>query len=308
VRFLKRPAVNTSQLPEGRRVGALAMKVGMLAIWDKWGQRYPTTVLQLDNCEVVQTKTEETNGYTALQLGVGEAKPSRVKKPQAGHFAKAGVSPKRKLQEFCVTPDAVLPAGTKIEAMHFVPGQLVDVCGISKGKGFQGVMKRWNFGGGRATHGNSLSHRIIGSTGCRQDPGKVFKNKKMPGRMGSERITTQNLTVLKVSTLKFSFVGIFFFFFFFSLSPSFSLSLSLSLCRLILLDNFSSSKVQSLVTMATLFVLLMLSKVHTIQLHLHFQLSWLMRTLIEANKSSRQSLRAMWVSSRNLMIHIKPVA
>lgn len=198
VRFLKRPAVNTSQLPEGRRTGALAMKVGMLAIWDKWGQRYPATVLQLDNCEVVQTKSDETNGYNAVQLGVGEAKASRVNKPLAGHFAKAGVIPKRKLQEFRVTADALLPVGTKIEAMHFVPGQLVDVCGISKGKGFQGVMKRWNFGGGRASHGNSLSHRIIGSTGCRQDPGKVFKNKKMPGRMGNERITTQNLSVLKI--------------------------------------------------------------------------------------------------------------
>ena len=190
----------------------------MLAIWDKWGRRYPATVVQLDNLEVVQTKTEETDGYTAVQLGVGEAKRTRVNKPLAGHFARAGVTPKRKLQEFRVTPDALLSIGTKVEAMHFVPGQKVDVCGISKGKGFQGVMKRWNFGGGRATHGNSLSHRIIGSTGCRQDPGKVFKNKKMPGRMGNERITTQNLTVLKVN-----------------ISPSYSIAVSDS-CTLCHID------------------------------------------------------------------------
>jgi large subunit ribosomal protein L3 len=174
------------------------MKVGMLAIWDKWGARHPTTVLQLDGCQVVQAKTEETNGYTALQLGVGEAKLKRVNMPLAGHYTKAGVVPKRKLMEFRVTADALLPVGTTIEALHFVPGQKVDVCGISKGKGYAGVMKRWNFGGGRATHGNSLSHRIPGSTGCRQDPGKVFKNKKMSGHLGVDRVTTQNLTVMKV--------------------------------------------------------------------------------------------------------------
>lgn len=187
-------------MKEGRRVGALAMKVGMLAVWDKWGVRHPATVLHLDGCEVVQVKTQDTDGYYALQLGVGELKPNRINITTAGHFAKYGVSVKRKLMEFQVTPDALLPPGTKISAMHFVPGQvwcqftysftyqslnssqLVDVSGTSKGKGFQGVMKRWNFGGGPATHGNSLSHRVPGSTGCRQDPGRVFKNKKMPGK------------------------------------------------------------------------------------------------------------------------------
>jgi len=202
LRFLKRPPVNTSQLPEGRRVGALAMKVGMLPVWDKWGERHPATVLHLDECQVVQVKTEENNGYYSMQLGVGEAKPSRVNISSQGHFDKFGVKPKRKLMEFRVTPDALLSPGTKISAMHFVPGQLVDVCGVSKGKGFAGVMKRWNFGGGRATHGNSLAHRIPGSTGCRQDPGRVFKNKKMPGRMGGEKITAQNLFILKIDPIR----------------------------------------------------------------------------------------------------------
>lgn len=196
-RFI-RPAINTSQLKEGRRTGALAMKVGMLAIWDKWGQRHAVSILQLDDCRIVQVKTEETDGYCAMQLGVGEAKPSRVTISRAGHFEKIGIVAKRKLAEFRVTPDALIEAGTQIKATHFIPGQLVDVCGISKGKGFTGVMKRWNFGGGRATHGNSLAHRIPGSTGCRQDPGKVFKNKKMAGRMGGERCTVQNLVVLKI--------------------------------------------------------------------------------------------------------------
>mmetsp|Transcript_19773 Transcript_19773/g.42980 ORF Transcript_19773/g.42980 Transcript_19773/m.42980 type:complete len:275 (-) Transcript_19773:236-1060(-) len=187
-RFIRRPALNTSQLTEGRRTGALAMKVGMIPVWDTWGTRHATTVLQLDNCEVVQVKTEETDGYTALQLGVGVAKPSRVKRSTAGHVGKAGVEPKRKLGEFRVSADALLPAGTLINALHFVPGQLVDVCGTSKGKGFQGVMKLWNFKGGKATHGNSLSHRVMGSTGNCQHPGRMFKDKNMPGRMG-DRVT-----------------------------------------------------------------------------------------------------------------------
>lgn len=175
------------------------MKVGMVPIWDAWGAKHPTTVLQLDETQVIQVKTKETDGYTAIQLGVGEAKLKRVKVPQAGHYRKASVKPKRKLQEFRVTEDALLPVGTVIQATHFVPGQLVDVCGISKGKGFQGAMKLWNFKGGPASHGNSLSHRTLGSTGSRQDPGRVFKGKKMPGRMGSERVTVQNLKVMKVS-------------------------------------------------------------------------------------------------------------
>jgi len=197
-RALGRPATNTSQLTEGRRTGALAMKVGMMPVWDTWGTRHACTVLQLDQCQVVQVKTEESDGYTALQLGVGEKKHNRVNKTTAGHARKAGVLPKRYLSEFRVTPDALLQPGTQINATHFVAGQLVDVCGTSKGKGTQGVMKRWNFGGGQATHGNSLSHRVMGSTGNCQDPGRVFKGKKMPGRMGSERKTTQNLFVLKI--------------------------------------------------------------------------------------------------------------
>lgn len=214
-RGLKRPPVNTSQLDAGRRTGALAMKVGMLGVWDKWGVRYPVTVLHVDNCQVVQVKTEENNGYTALQLGVGEAKVKRLNMPQKGHFkaaAEAGFKhvdvhnnnmdadfvPNRTLMEFKVSKDCLLDVGTPIYASHFVPGQYVDVCGVSKGKGFQGVMKRHNFAGGRATHGNSLNHRTPGSTGGRQDPGKVFKGKKMPGNMGNDRKTIQNLRILKI--------------------------------------------------------------------------------------------------------------
>jgi len=174
------------------------MKVGMIAIYDSWGERHAATILQLDNCQVIQTKTDEREGYTAIQLGVGEAKLKRVKISAKGHFEKAGVIPKRKLAEFRVTADALLPPGTQIRAQHFVAGQLIDVCGITKGKGFAGVMKRWNFGGGNASHGNSLSHRIHGSTGCRHDPGRVFKNKKMAGHLGVERVTIQNLKILKI--------------------------------------------------------------------------------------------------------------
>lgn len=217
-RGLKRPPINTSQLETGKRTGALAMKVGMLAVWDKWSIRYPVTVLHIDNCQVIQKKTEETNGYTALQLGVGVAKVKRLKKPELGHFNAAQAAgakhvdiytnneindeadfvANRKLMEFKVSEDCLLDVGTPIYATHFVPGQLVDICGVSKGKGFQGVMKRHNFGGGRATHGNSLNHRTPGSTGCRQDPGKVFKGKKMPGNMGNDRKTIQNLRILKI--------------------------------------------------------------------------------------------------------------
>lgn len=143
------------------------MKVGMLAIFDQWGERHAVTVLQLDNCQVVQVKKPETDGYLALQLGVGEAKVKRVGISKLGHYEKNDLVPNRKLAEFRISPDALLPVGTKISSLHFVPGQLVDVCGTSKGKGFAGVMKRWNFGGGRATHGNSLAHRI---------PGKIDSN------------------------------------------------------------------------------------------------------------------------------------
>lgn len=212
-RFLQRPALNQTQRKEGRRTGALAMKVGMIPVWDKWGQRHATTVLQLDECKVVQVKTEDTDGYTAVQLGVGEAKRGRVRGTAMGHFKrwlgknsdnvnsnnnKFTGKVNRTLQEFRVSPDALLEPGTVIEARHFVPGQLVDVCGTSKGKGFQGVMKRWNFKGGSASHGNSLAHRTMGSTGQCQDPGRTFKNKKMPGRMGGKRSTVQNLYLLKI--------------------------------------------------------------------------------------------------------------
>jgi large subunit ribosomal protein L3 len=154
-------------------------------------------VLKVDNCQVVAQRTEEKNGYTALQLGVGLAKVKNTPRAERGHFAKASVEPKRKVAEFRVSPDNLIDVGAEITADHFVVGQFVDVTGTSKGKGFQGVMKRWNFGGGRATHGNSLSHRIPGSTGQRQDPGKVFKGKKMAGHLGDERVTSQNLKIVK---------------------------------------------------------------------------------------------------------------
>jgi len=197
-RNVQRPAVNTSQLGVGRRSGALGMKVGMISLFDTWGERHAVTVLQIDSCTVVQVKTHETDGYLALQLGVGEAKSKRVGVSLRGHYEKNGLTPSRMLSEFRVSPDSELSVGTRIRSMHFVPGQYVDVCGTTKGKGFAGVMKRWNFGGGRATHGNSLAHRIPGSTGCRQDPGRVFKNKKMPGRLGGERATIQSLKILKI--------------------------------------------------------------------------------------------------------------
>jgi len=181
-----------------RRCGALAMKVGMLPIWDEWGQRHACTVLQLDACEVVQVKTEETDGYDGLQIGVGEAKEKNVNQPMAGHFAAAGVAPKRRLREFRVSAPALLPAGTPITARHFVPGQLVDLQGTTKGKGFQGAMKRHGFGGLGASHGVSKAHRSLGSTGQCQDPGRVFKGKKMPGRMGGKTKTVENMKILKI--------------------------------------------------------------------------------------------------------------
>jgi large subunit ribosomal protein L3 len=154
-------------------------------------------VLKVDNCQVVSQKTNEKHGYTAVQLGVGVAKIKRLSKAERGHFAAAKVEPKRKLQEFRVSPENAIPVGAEITVDHFVPGQFVDVSGTSMGKGFAGGMKRWNFKGLRATHGVSVSHRSIGSTGNRQDPGKVFKNKKMPGHLGAERVTTQNIQVVK---------------------------------------------------------------------------------------------------------------
>lgn len=180
------------------RTGLIARKEGMTRIFDKDGRQVPVTVLKVDNCQVVAQRTEDKDGYTAVQLGVGAAKVKNVSKAQRGHFAKAKVEPKAKLAEFRVTPDNLVDVGAEICVSHFVAGQYVDVTGISTGKGFAGGMKRWNFGGLRATHGVSVSHRSIGSTGQRQDPGKTFKGKKMPGQLGAERVTTQNLKVVGV--------------------------------------------------------------------------------------------------------------
>jgi large subunit ribosomal protein L3 len=155
------------------------------------------TVLKVDNCQVVAQKTPDKHGYAALQLGAGIPKIKRLTKAARGHFAVAKVEPKRKLKEFRVSPDNIIPVGAEITVEHFVPGQFVDVTATSMGKGFAGGIKRWNFGGLRATHGVSVSHRSIGSTGNRQDPGKVFKNKKMPGHLGAETVTTQNIVVVK---------------------------------------------------------------------------------------------------------------
>ena len=179
------------------RTGVIVKKVGMTRVFTDKGEHVPVTVLQLDKCQVVARRTVETDGYTAVQLGVGTQKTHRVTQPMRGHFAKANVEPKRKLQEFRVSTDNLLEIGDEITADHFVPGQLVDVAGHSVGKGFQGVMKRWNFGGLEATHGVSISHRSHGSTGQRQDPGKVFKGKKMAGHLGTELVTTQNVMVVR---------------------------------------------------------------------------------------------------------------
>ena len=169
----------------------------MTRLFTEAGEHVPVTVLRLAQCQVVAHRTKEKNGYVALQLGSGTRKVKNVSKAERGHFAVAKVEPKRKLAEFRVSDDALIPVGAEITADHFVVGQFVDVTGTSIGKGFAGGMKRWNFGGLRATHGVSVSHRSIGSTGGRQDPGKTFKNKKMPGHMGVERVTTLNLKVVQ---------------------------------------------------------------------------------------------------------------
>ncbi|BBK43942.1 50S ribosomal protein L3 [Allostella vacuolata] len=179
------------------RTGLIARKLGMTRVFTAEGEHVPVTVLQVDNCQVVAQRTEETDGYVALQLGVGQIKVKNVTQPMRGHFAKAKVEPKRKLVEFRVDADALVEVGAEITVDHFLAGQKVDVTGTSIGKGFAGPMKRHNFGGLRATHGVSVSHRSHGSTGGRQDPGKTFKNKKMAGHMGDVRVTTQNLTVVQ---------------------------------------------------------------------------------------------------------------
>lgn len=178
------------------RTGLLAQKLGMTRVFTEAGNHVPVTVLKVDYCQVVAVRTEETDGYSAVQLGVGAAKIKNVSKPQRGHFAKAKVEPKARLAEFRVSEDALLEVGVEITAAHFIPGQYVDVVGISIGKGFAGAMKRHNFGGLRASHGVSVSHRSHGSTGQRQSPGKTFKNKKMAGHLGAARVTTQSLEVI----------------------------------------------------------------------------------------------------------------
>jgi large subunit ribosomal protein L3 len=182
------------------RSGVIAKKLGMTRLFLEDGKQVPVTVLQLDNLQVVAQRTIERDGYTAVQLGAGTAKAKRTTAAMRGHFAKANVEPKRKIAEFRVTPDCMIEVGEEIIADHYFEGQFVDVSGTSIGKGFQGAMKRHNFGGLRASHGVSVSHRSHGSTGQCQDPGKVFKGKKMAGHMGSARITTQNLQVVSTDT------------------------------------------------------------------------------------------------------------
>lgn len=179
------------------RSGLIAQKLGMTRVYNDAGEQVPVTVLKVDNLQVVAQRTEDKNGYTAVQLGAGLAKVKNTTKPMRGHFAVAKVEPKRKVAEFRVSPDNMLDVGVELSAEHFVPGQKVDVTGTSIGKGFAGAMKRHNFGGLRASHGVSVSHRSHGSTGQCQDPGKVFKGKKMAGHMGATRVTTQNLEVVR---------------------------------------------------------------------------------------------------------------
>jgi large subunit ribosomal protein L3 len=180
------------------RTGVITQKVGMTRLFLENGTHVPVTVLKLDGCQVVAKRTEEQDGYTAVQLGSGFAKTKRLTKADRGNFAKAEVEPKKKLAEFRVDAENLLEVGDIILADHFVPGQKVDVTGITIGRGFTGAMKRWNFRGLEASHGVSISHRSLGGTGGRQDPGKTFKNKKMHGHYGVDRVTTQNLEIAKV--------------------------------------------------------------------------------------------------------------
>lgn len=179
------------------RTGIIAKKLGMSRLFSEDGEHIPVTVLKLDEVRVVDVKTMEKNGYTAVQLGYGKAKVKNVSKALRGHFAKAKVEPSSKLVEFRVSEKNLLEVGQELAANHFVDGQYVDVVGTSVGKGFAGAMKRWNFAGMEASHGVSISHRAHGSTGQRQDPGKVFKGKKMAGHMGDRRVTKQNLQIVK---------------------------------------------------------------------------------------------------------------
>jgi large subunit ribosomal protein L3 len=181
-----------------QRTGLLARKLGMTRFFDETGQHVPVTVLSLDGCQVTAQRTVEKDGYTALQLGAGAKKAKNTPNGMRGHFAKAQVEPKRVVAEFRIEEGAMIDVGAEFTADHYLPGQKVDITGTTVGKGFAGAMKRWNFGGMRATHGVSVSHRAHGSTGQRQDPGKTFAGKKMAGHLGQETVTTMNLTVWKV--------------------------------------------------------------------------------------------------------------
>ncbi|KAI0707600.1 mitochondrial 50S ribosomal protein L3 [Earliella scabrosa] len=189
--------------PNSVRTGLIARKRGMTVMWDNQGVRFPVTVLQLENCQVtanIRTVREDQSEYHAVQVAASDKREKNTSKQMLGHFNKAGVPPKRIVKEFPVTPDAHVPVGTTLSAIHFVPGQFVDVIAKSIGKGFQGTMKRWNFKGLRASHGVSISHRAAGAIGAHQDPGRVWPGKKMAGRLGGERITTQNLAVVRVDS------------------------------------------------------------------------------------------------------------
>jgi len=179
------------------RTGVIAKKMGMTRLFQEDGRHVPVTVLALENVQVVARRESERDGYVAVQLGAGTAKAKNLSKPERGHFGKAEVEPKARLAEFVVAEDALLDVGAELTADHYVAGQMVDIQGVTQGKGFQGGMKRWGFGGMRATHGVSVSHRALGSTGQRQDPGRVFKNKKMAGHMGAKNRTQQNLEIVR---------------------------------------------------------------------------------------------------------------
>jgi len=185
------------------RTGVIAKKMGMMRLFNEDGRHVPVTVLALEGCQVVGARNEERDGYFAVRLGAGDRKAKNVNKPQRGEFAKAQVEPKARVAEFRVdNADGLLPVGAAISADHFIDGQLVDISGYTQGKGFAGAMKRWGFGGMRASHGVSITHRAHGSTGQRQDPGKVFKNKKMAGHMGDRQRTQQNLEVVRTDVAR----------------------------------------------------------------------------------------------------------
>eukprot|EP01102_Stenamoeba_stenopodia_P015325 TRINITY_DN5209_c0_g1_i1.p1 TRINITY_DN5209_c0_g1~~TRINITY_DN5209_c0_g1_i1.p1 ORF type:complete len:362 (+),score=72.84 TRINITY_DN5209_c0_g1_i1:175-1260(+) len=185
----------TGWTSDSRRCGLVGIKLGMLQEWSEWFTRYPLTAIHVPRCVVLDHKTEEKNGFSSVVVGHGWGPTKRMNKGDIGQFSSRGLEPGRKIAEFRITPDAFPPIGTEFNVMHFLPGQKVDVCGISKGKGFAGGMKKWGFAGLPASHGVSISHRSIGSTGNRKTPGRVWKGKKMPGRMGTEQVTVKNLLV-----------------------------------------------------------------------------------------------------------------